>query len=96
MSDFSQEDFNLKHVEPAEYGEGDYCVVGDQYTEEQARKKISDFVTMLTGEPVTNYYDIDGLGKIGIGIGTNEDGEPDYVVNPKNGAPYQGWGVSQL
>ena len=48
---------------------------------------------MLGSDPTRyDYYDIPNIGKIGIGIGVNEDGEADYVVNPKESL-YQAWCV---
>lgn len=91
----SQEHFNIEHSEPREYGEGDYCLVGAQYTKEEATKRISVFITMLTGEPASDYYDMDEVYKVYVGTGVNEDGEPDYVVASTGGEPYEAWAVAQ-
>ena len=94
----SQEDFNEKHREAHEYGDrGDYLVVADDYTEDDAVKKIEELIDIMFGNDSTryDYYDIPGIGKIGIGIGVNEDGEADYVVNPKEPL-YQAWCVELI
>ena len=38
--------------------------------------------------------DISNIGKTSIGTGINEDGEPDYVTNPKTPL-FQAWCVEQ-
>lgn len=95
----SQEHFNEIHREAHSYGEdGEWLVVAADYTEDEAVEKIKALIDEMHGtkdDTRYDYYDIPGIGMTAIGIGVNEDGEPDYVTNPKE-PMYNAWCVEMI
>lgn len=90
----TQKDFNADHAEAAFYGdEGDYIVVGTQYTETEALDKIKELLMQTQGD--LEGYDLENLGRYGMVVGKNEDGEDDYCVSFGKLAQWQAWGVAQ-
>lgn len=93
----SQDHFNSEHDTPREYGESDYVLIGTQYDAETAKRLLIEEVKSWVGETdFDEVYDADSFGKYPVGIGTNEDGEPDYVAYPREGNRlFEAWGFSQ-
>lgn len=100
MSEFrklwDQDRFNNDHKEPVEYGEGDYTIIGNQYTDQEAADKINAFIEMLTGDPAT--YTADDISPMAMYVNDkNDDGEDWwYVHNVSDEKPFAlGKGVSE-
>lgn len=79
MGNFTQNQFNTDHAEPREYGEGDYYVVGDNYSDEKAAQVIGQWETDLTGEE--HKYTAADITVMKMFVGRNEDSEEDWVLN---------------
>lgn len=80
MKEFNQKTFNADHKEPRDYGEGDYYVVSDEYTAEQAAKIIGDWETDLTGEK--HEYEPDDISEMNMFYSDqNDDRVVDWCVN---------------
>lgn len=88
----TQKDFNQDHKEPREYGdEGEWLIIGIQYDEETALKRIQEHIREVWGnsddEVPTSVY------KHGLGYGNYGDDPPGYVIDISGNTPthVEGW-----
>lgn len=88
---FNQETFNEDHAEPRDYGEGDYYVVGLQFTDEEAAKMIGEWESMLTGEE--HIYSANQITDMLMMVSNkNDDGVDDWCVDNWHDGPAIAWG----
>jgi hypothetical protein len=80
MTEFDQKTFNEDHKEPRDYGEGDYYIISDTYTPEEAARIIGKWESDLTGE--THTYKASDISGMNMYVSNkNDDGIDDWCVN---------------
>lgn len=91
MANFTQDDFNGEHTEPREYGEGDYYVVGDQYSDQEAAEMIGAWETDLTGDP--HLYAAEDIQDFKMFVTNKGDsGESEWALNDFSDDEPLAWG----
>lgn len=91
MKKFNQESFDKDHAEPRDYGEGDYYIVADTLSDEEAAKLIGHWESDLTGEECK--YKADDIVAMKMFVSNkNDDGVDNWCVNNFSDEEPTAWG----
>jgi len=90
--EFNQRTFNTVHKEPRDYGEGNYYIVSNKYTTDEAAKIINEWEEMLTGAKAD--FKPEDITDMKMFVSNkNDDGVDDWCVNNWSDEKPVAWGI---